>query len=80
MAQAVEQVGWLLVISRINYCTTREVSSENMGFYCANTGRYYMGQQLIAQLRQRAVNRRVKRSRINGGKLVLSLVYLSYNK
>ena len=41
------------------YYTTCEISSANMGFYSANIGRYYMAQQLIAQLRQRAVKRQL---------------------
>ena len=44
-----------------------------MGFGRANIEQYHTGQQLIAQLRQRAVKR--ERGRINGGKLILSLIY-----
>ena len=32
------------------YYTTCEISSANMGFWGANIGRYYTGQQLIAEL------------------------------
>ena len=39
------------------YYTTWEISSANMDFQSANIGRYYTDQQLIAQLRQRAVKR-----------------------
>ena len=41
-----------------------------MGFWSAHIQRYYMAQQLIVELRQRAIKRR---GRINGGKLILSL-------
>ena len=37
------------------YYTMRKISNVNMGFGSANIERYYMAQQLIAQLRQRAV-------------------------
>ena len=59
------------------YYMTCEISSANMGFYSANIGRYYMVQQLIAQLHQRAVKRKLI---IKGGKPILSLIYLSFNK
>ena len=42
-----------------HYYTTREISSANMGFGSANIGRYYMVQQLIAQLHQRTVKRQL---------------------
>ena len=53
-----------------------------MGFWSVNIGRYYTAQQLIAQLRQRdeTTQNKYKRGRINGGELVLSSIYLSYNK
>ena len=55
-----------------SYYTACEISS-------AHIERYYTGQPLTAQLRQRGQTT-VKHGRINGGKLILSLVYLSYNK
>ena len=56
-----------------------KISSANMGFWSATIERYYTGQPLITQLRQRG-QATVKHGRINGGKLILSLIYLSYNQ
>ena len=57
---------------------TRKISSANMGFGSANVERYYTGQPQIAQLCQRTVKRlsTVKRDSINGGKLILCLIYV----
>ena len=57
------------------YYMTRKISSANMGFWSANIQRYYTVQQLIAQRGYKRLLT-VERSRINGGKLILSLIYL----
>ena len=44
-----------IILNNQPYYTTCEISSVNMGFWSVNIGRYYTGQQLIAQ---RAVKRR----------------------
>ena len=55
---------------------TREISSANLAFWSANIQRYYRLQQLIEQLSSAHGETTVKRGRINGGKSILSLIYL----
>ena len=59
----------------VSYYTTREISTANIAFGSANIQRYYTVQQLIAQLSSARGETTVKRGRINGGKLILSLIY-----
>ena len=51
-----------------------EISSASIAFGSAQ--RYYTVQQLIAQLSLALCETTVKRGRINGGELILSLIYL----
>ena len=44
-----------------------------MGFWSANIQRYYTGQPLIEQLSSVCGQTTVKRGRMNGGKVILSL-------
>ena len=58
----------------VHYFMTSEKSSTNIAFGSVNIQRYYTVEQLIAQLRQ-CGETTVKCGRINGGKLILSLIY-----
>ena len=54
---------------------TRKILSANTGFGSADIERYYTVQQMIAQLWSSHGETTVKRGRINGGKLIVSLIY-----
>ena len=58
------------------YYTTREISSANIAVESANIQRYYTGQQLIVQQSSARSETTVERGRMNGGNLILSLIYL----
>ena len=55
---------------------TCEISSANIAFRSVNIQRYYTAQQLIPQLTSARGETTVKHGGINGGKCILSLIYL----
>ena len=62
-----------------SYYTTCEISSANMGFWSANIAILH-GSTTDCTAASARGQTTVKCGRINGGKLILSLIYLSYDK